>query len=220
MQCAGACPSGAIEATGRDVSAEEVLDELDKDRVFYEESDGGITVSGGEPVSQPQFTRAVLQLAKAQGFHTCIETCGHGSAACVVETAAQADLVLWDLKDTDETRHLSLTGAPLGPLLRNLQALDAVQRAPNIILRCLLIDGVNATREHLEGVRSVAASLRHCRGVELIAYHPFGGSKYERLGREPMNLSGVSTDAVVEARQLLESLGVTCLPESHLHSRL
>lgn len=180
MTCAEGCYARALEVAGREMTAEDVIAEVEKDRVFYEESGGGMTLSGGEPLYQFEFTRAILQ--GAGGLHTCVETCGFGPSRHFLEIVPLVDLLLWDVKDTDEARHEANTGVPLAPILDNLRAVD--EAGGVTILRCLLIDGVNLDERHLDRVAGIHRSLRNCRGIELLRYHALGESKHARLGIE------------------------------------
>jgi pyruvate formate lyase activating enzyme len=122
-----------------------------------------------------------------------------------------ADLFLWDLKDTDPARHKANTGAPLEPLLDNLRLVDSLGAAS--VLRCILLAGINLEERHLERVAEVCRSLRNCRGVELLPYHPLGGSKAERLGRTSEAQPGwePAPEAVERAAGALRALGVPLL---------
>lgn len=187
LLCADQCYSGALEAVGKEMSVGEVMAEVMKDRIFYEKSGGGLTVSGGEPMAQFEFTRSLLESAGSGGIHTGMETCGYGPAERFREIVPLVDLFLWDIKDTDEARHRAYTGVALGPILENLRLVDAA--GGKTILRCLLIPEVNLREEHLDAIASLYRSLVNCIGVELLAYHPFGVSKSARLGVEPTDAS-------------------------------
>jgi len=180
MRCAEACPALALEATGREMTAEQVLAEVEKDRVFYEESGGGVTLSGGEPMLQFAFTRDILGAARSAGLHTCLETSGFGPLDTLLEIVPLVDLFLWDIKDTDPERHKRNTGAPLDAILRNLSVADNAGAA--ILLRCIVLQGVNLNNQHLDRLLEIRAGLKHCRGIELLPYHSLGDSKHQRLG--------------------------------------
>lgn len=124
----------------------------------------------------------LLREAKTAGLHTAVETCGFFEEAWLSEAVPVTDLFLWDFKDSDEGRHLANTGVSLQPILKNLRAAD--EQGASIRLRCILIRSVNLTREHLEAIAGLYASLRHAEGVELLPYHTYGASKGRQLGRE------------------------------------
>jgi pyruvate formate lyase activating enzyme len=208
LACAADCPAGALEAVGREVSAGEVLAEVEKDRVFYEASGGGLTLSGGEPALQPWFTLELLGMARAARIHACVETCGFGPKETFAALAPLTDLFLWDLKATDPESHRARTGAPLEPILDNLRLADALGAAS--VLRCILLAGVNLDDRHLAGVIRTFRALQNCRGVELLPYHPLGESKAERLGRpaERHPQWEPTAPALEAARRALAAAGV------------
>lgn len=181
MACTDACPALALETTGKGMTVEQVLAEVEKDRVFYEESDGGMTLSGGEPMLQFEFTRDLLAAARSAGLHTCVETSGFGATDEYLEIAPLVDLFLWDIKDTDPDRHRANTGAALDPILHNLSAID--QAGAISILRCIVLNGINLNEQHLDRLIEIRDGLKHCTKIELLPYHSLGDSKHERLGR-------------------------------------
>ncbi len=181
-RCAEVCPAGARELAGRRVSVETVLETVAKDRAFYRET-GGMTLSGGEPLFQPEFTLALLRGAKRAGFHTCLDTSGFASREVVDQLPGAADLVLYDLKESDPVRHREYTGVPLEPILANLARIDAA--GMELVLRCPLIPKLNRRMEHADAIARIAGTLRHLRRIDLMAYHPLGESKSKRLGRAP-----------------------------------
>ena len=201
FRCVDACPTAALESVGREVTVEDVMAEVERDRVFYEQSDGGMTVSGGEPLAQAGFTNALLDAAHGAGFHTCAETCGLASEEAVLDMARRTDLLLWDLKDTDADRHMRNTGGPLETVLSNLTVVD--REGHETLLRCILVEGVNLEVEHLDGIATVWAALSHSRGVELLPYHALGRSKLERLGRAVSEWGGAG-DPWVPAPERVE----------------
>ena len=180
----GACVSpicSALELSGEEMTAEEVLAEVRKDRLFYENSGGGITLSGGEPLYQTAFCLELLQRAKEDGLHVAIETCGFADAEQFRKTAEWVDLYLFDYKESDPERHEELTGAPLAPILRNLRQIDALGK--ETVLRCPIIPGINDRADHFRGIAALADSLRNVREVVVEPYHTLGTGKYPRLGR-------------------------------------
>ena len=206
MTCARGCNSRALEPVAREMTVEEALAEVEKDRAFYEESGGGLTISGGEPTAQMEFTLELASRAKAAGISTCIETCGFGPVDNFIGLIPVVDLFLWDIKDTDGTRHLTNTGVTLPPLLYNLRRLDHAGGAT--VLRCILLAGVNLNEEHLRGIAAICRELTSCRGIELLAFHPLGGSKLERLGTRPRPTADLapSSEAMSAARAYLAEL--------------
>jgi len=206
--CAAACPTGARQLTGRTWTVREVLEAVLRDRPFYDQSGGGVTFSGGEPLAQWRFLLACLEAAQAQGLHTAVDTSGFASQRTVLAVAAWTDLFLYDLKVLDPKRHLRFTGVPLAPITRNLRALDAT--GARIWLRMPLVPGYNDDRANLEAVATFAASLRHTRRLHLLPYHRLGAEKYARLGgADPMGDAPSPTpDAVEAAAALLRGHGL------------
>ena len=169
------------ETVGRTVTVEEALRELVRDRVFYETSGGGITVSGGEPLMQPDFVSALLSQCKKAGLHTALETCGFSSPRVFRQVTEHCDLVLFDIKETDPRRHREYTGVPPEPILRNLEALNRA-KVP-FVLRLPVVPGFNDRTDHFEKVRVLAEGLEFCRGIQIMPYHRLGEYKYQQLGR-------------------------------------
>lgn len=173
---------GALESAGREASVEEVLEEVLKDKIFYENSSGGMTLSGGEPLAQFEFSLELLKRAKAEGLHTAIETCGFVSAEKMEEIVQYTDLFLFDYKETDPELHTRFTGADNRLILQNLELLNRIGK--EIILRCPLIPGCNDRTEHFLGIAETANRLEYVLHVELEPYHPLGEGKVASLGRE------------------------------------
>ncbi len=209
-KCAAECPTGALEAVGREMSMEEILDICERDRAFYGEK-GGITVSGGEPMFWPEETLALLRAAKERGLTTAVETCGFFAPKYVSELVKYADLLLWDVKDTDEARHLRYTGVGTAKIMDNLRLADRL--GGRTLLRCILVNGVNATTEHAEKVAQLCRELEHCQGVEWLPYHAYGGSKNAQLGGEDNGREDwiPTKEQIDRMRKLTERCGCKCV---------
>jgi len=179
--CTERCYAKALEMIGREMSVEDVLADVEKDQPFYETSGGGVTVSGGEPLYQFEFTFALLQEAKRRGLHTCIETCGFAPFHRLERLAPYVDLFLYDYKETDPSRHRQDTGAPREVIVENLIRLDHL--GAKTILRCPIIPGLNARDEHFTGIAALANCLGNIQEIHLMPSHPLGKSKSERLGK-------------------------------------
>jgi pyruvate formate lyase activating enzyme len=180
--CVAACPTNARQCAGRRMSVDEVMTEILRDRIFYEESGGGVSFSGGEPLVQPAFVGELLDRCRARGLHAVLDTCGFAPTATFLSVAAKADLVLFDLKLMDEARHEQFTGVSNKLILANLQALDAVHQ--RIWARVPLIPGVNDHPENLEALAQFLRPLKQVRQVNLLPYHQTGLAKFARLGAE------------------------------------
>jgi len=202
--CTEVCPTGAVEHSGKWLSTAEVFREAQKDAVFYRTSGGGITVSGGEPLSRPAFTAEFLQLCTNAGFHTALETSGFAGEAALAQVLPHCDLVLFDIKETDPNRHLAFTEVPLQPILDNLRRIDAAGIPTR--LRLPVIPGWNDREEHFRAARALAGTLLHCTGLEVMPYHQIGAYKYALLQR-PYRCAAVeapSPSTVAHWRSLVE----------------
>lgn len=179
--CADACPSGALTRIGRSYTLDEVMDVVLKDRPFYEQSGGGLTLTGGEPMAQALFAISLAARAKKEGLHVCVETSGCCIQADLIKMADHCDLFLFDVKETDARLHRAYTGVPMALIHENLRALD--EKGAQLVLRCPVIPGYNAREDHFLKVAQLASSLKNVQGIELEPYHPLGISKCERIGR-------------------------------------
>ncbi len=178
--CVEACPAGALEAAMRELTPAEVLAEVLRDNAFYG-AEGGITLTGGEPLAQGEEALSLLRMCKAHGIGTAVETCGFFDPELIPELSQCVDLLLWDYKDADGARLRKWTGAPDRRDIDNLIACDRAG-IPSV-LRCVMVNGVNIDAARRDGIVSLYTQLVNCRGVELLPYHPYGGSKEAALGR-------------------------------------
>ena len=181
-RCVEACQTGAIEAVGRTVSASDVIDEVLKDKIFYETSGGGMTISGGEPLMQAEFSLELLRLARNAGIHTAVETSGYAKEEVIRSIAPYTDLFLYDCKLCDDKRHKEYTGVSNESILRNLRLIDALGK--DVVLRCPIIPTVNDNEEHFSAVSRLADSLSCVLRIEVLPYHPLGEGKAIALGRD------------------------------------
>jgi pyruvate formate lyase activating enzyme len=179
--CAAVCVTGALALIGRRVSAEEVLAEVLRDEPFYRNSGGGMTLSGGEPFYQAEFSLALLILAKERGLHTCVETSGAAAFEILRTALAVTDLFLYDVKETNGERHRLFTGVSGCLIQENLEKLDAA--GASILLRCPVIPGYNDREEHFREIGRLANRLRNVTGIDLEPYHPLGISKAASIGK-------------------------------------
>jgi pyruvate formate lyase activating enzyme len=180
--CVEACPTGAREMVGREVAADEVMEEVLRDRVFFRGSGGGVTLSGGEPLAQPTFLRALLTLARCHGIHTAVDTCGFAPRETLLGLVPLVDLFLFDVKLLDDRRHRELTGLPSAPILRNLRVLAAAH--PAVWIRVPVVPGHTDDERDLAAIAELANELPGVRHVSLLPYHATGSAKARRLGRD------------------------------------
>lgn len=197
-KCAAECYTDALELVGTEKSVEEIIAEVMKDEAFYENSGGGMTLSGGEPMFQFDFTYELLKRAKENGLHTCIETCGFAKWEQYEKIADLVDIFLFDYKETDPGKHKEFTGVTNELILENLKKLD--EKGCKTVLRCPIISGLNDTDEHFTGIAKTANSLRNVLEINVEPYHPLGKGKSEMLGKEYFSddLSFADDNAVKE----------------------
>jgi pyruvate formate lyase activating enzyme len=184
--CVEACAAAAREICGRRVTVDELITELERDVIFFDDSGGGVTLSGGEPMAQPIFARALLRACREHGIHTAIETCGYAPADVFMEIAHAADLVLFDLKILDRDKHRHYTGVWNDRILGNLEALAATGWP--MVARIPVIPGINDSDDDAQGFASYLSQVG-VGSVELLPYHRIGSQKYRRLGL-PARLDG------------------------------
>ena len=180
-KCTEQCYAGARELIGQSMSVEDVLTEVMKDKLFYETSGGGMTLSGGEPMFQFEFTLELLKQAKAAGLHTAMETCGFAPIERYLAVAPYVDLFLFDIKETDSVRHQEYTGVPMDPIHASLFALD--RAGAKTILRCPVIPGLNDRENHFHAIAALANQLKNVQSINILPYHPLGEGKLKRLGK-------------------------------------
>ena len=178
--CTRVCYAEALVLHGREATVAEVLAEVEKDRLFYENSGGGMTLSGGEPLAQPAFALALLREGRRLGLHTALDTSGDVPWPLLEEAAGLADLVLYDVKCVDPERHREGTGRPNDRLLAGLEKLGH-GRTP-ICIRVPVIPGFNDDPEALAAIGRLADGLPAVEEVELLRYHGLGEGKYGSLG--------------------------------------
>ena len=180
-KCTDICYAEALKTIGKLMTADEVFDEIIKDHIFYETSGGGVTLSGGEPLFQPKFAEEILKRCKESNIHTCIETSGLAKSNDLLAAAKYTDLFLFDIKETDTSRHINYTGIDNYSILENLSVLD--KSGALIILRCPIIPGLNDCEEHLSGIARIANSLKNIQRIEIQPYHSLGLSKAQAIGK-------------------------------------
>lgn len=193
---------------GRPAAVADVLAEVLLDRLFYDESGGGVTISGGEPLAQPQFTLALLEACRGQGIHTVLDTTGFGRRENLLAAARAADLVLYDLKAFDDDLHRRLTGVSNRTVLENLRCLANEHR--RIWIRVPVVPGFNDGLEDLARLAEFVAGLPGVELVNLLPFHRTGLHKFARLGLSH-GLDGVETpspELMAGAEQVFAAAGL------------
>lgn len=178
-RCMAVCSKAALCTVGEVYDISTVMNIVMRDLPYYISSNGGITISGGEPFLQASFLIKLLIQAKKQNLHTCVETCGYCSPQAIMEAVPYTDLFLFDYKLTDERLHLEHTGVSNIKILENLHLLHRVN-AP-VILRCPIIPGINDTAEHYEAIETLS-HFRNVQKVEYLPYHTLGVGKAAQVG--------------------------------------
>lgn len=180
--CVKGCNVGALETVGKSITVDEAMAEIMSDRVFYQTSKGGVTVSGGEPTAQPEFTLSLLTACKNEGLNTCVETCGWCDEKTILSLIPVTDLFLFDWKLTNDELHKKYTGVSNARIIDNLALLNENDAA--VILRCPLIPTINMNNEHYDGIASIVNCFKCIQRVDLEPYHPMGMGKSSALGRD------------------------------------
>lgn len=182
-KCIDVCPTNALKIFGHSYTPGEIIDEVIKDKDFFVNSKGGLTLSGGEALLQLDFATNILKLAKENGLHTCLETAGNVLQRSFSQVMPYVDLFLFDYKLTNSTLHKLWTGANNDQLLVNLEYIYNSGAA--IVVRCPIIPGVNDTDEHFNGIVAMSQKYPNLKGIELMPYHEFGKDKFRQLGHNP-----------------------------------
>lgn len=207
-ECTSVCYAEAREIVGREMTVDAVMAEIMRDAAFYDESGGGVTFSGGEPLLQGEFLLALLQACKAQGLHTALDTCGYAPTSTLSAVRQHVDLFLYDVKLMDDQRHRQVTGVSNGPILDHLRLLAA--DGQRVILRVPVIPQVNDDEENIRQIAALARGLPSIERIDLLAYHRIGNNKYDRLDRpNPMpETVPPSPDRLSDIVRAFESAGL------------
>lgn len=180
--CVPACPAQARERVGREVSPREILDAVRRDSPFFDESGGGVTFSGGEPLAQPAFLGELLTLCGGEDIHRVVDTTGHAAPEIFHEIADRTDLFLYDLKVIDPALHLQYTGQSCEWILENLEGL--ARKHKPVEIRVPVIPGLNDDEKNLAATIEVVRPMRNVTGITLLPHHRPAMDKYARFGLE------------------------------------
>jgi pyruvate formate lyase activating enzyme len=207
-ECADVCYSEARQVVGRQMGLAEVLDEIRQDQVFFEESGGGVTLSGGEPLFQKDFSLAILKACRKQDIHTVLDTCGYTSWQAFEQVRPYVNLFLYDLKAIDPVRHLQFTGQSNERILENLERLSGA--GANLLVRIPVIPGVNADEAEMRQIGTYLSSLPLPPPVELLAYHNIAEAKYAGLDLDYTlaDIHAPTGDQLILYAELLRAFGL------------
>ncbi len=209
--CTVACPSGALVKYGQRLSVEDALQELLRDKIFYEQSGGGVTLSGGEPLLQGDFTLSLLKELKRAGIHTAVDTCGFVKREILEKVLPYTDQFLYDVKILGEEKHRKYTGQSNAIILANLTFL--VQRGANIEIRIPLIPNVNDSDEEIRAVGAFLNGIGFCGGVRLLPYNTYAKGKYLALneGKRYLNAERQNEEKLLRLQAILKEENITPL---------
>lgn len=202
---------GTVKVMGRDVTAGEIIDEIVKDYTYYRRSGGGLTLSGGESLLQPDFSEALLRGCKELGISTAIESTGFASMETISRLLPHIDYFLMDIKHMDSKKHKEFTGQSNEKILKN--AIEIAKRANSLTIRVPVIPGFNDTEKEISDIAEFAAKLHGVREIHLLPYHRMGSDKYRWLGRE-YSLSDImppTEEKMNSLKEVAKRAGIECI---------
>jgi pyruvate formate lyase activating enzyme len=181
--CVEACPTNALALDGRDVTTEDVVEEIGRDAVFHDVSGGGVTFSGGEPLAQAEFVRVTAAAAKARGVPTTLESSFHAPWTSIERLLDVIDMFIVDVKVADPEAHRVATGVTNDLILANVRRLaDVLRGTGRMLIRVPLVPGYTATPENLRAIADIVADIDPALPVELLNFNPLASAKYRRMG--------------------------------------
>ncbi len=209
--CASACPAAAMVLSGKKMTVAAVIDELRKDEIHYRRSGGGITLSGGEALAQPEFTAELLAACKARGWHTAMESTGIAPLAVLERVIPLVDLLLLDIKSFYSARHEEFTGHPNEVILRNALVISGL--AKNIAIRVPVIPHFNDDEQSIRAIATFVTYLKNVSRLHLLPYHSYGQNKYTLLGRkyDMIDIKAPDDNQLLRLKGVVESLGIECV---------
>ncbi len=209
--CVEACPNEARSLMGKEMTAQEVFNDVNSDAIFYEKSGGGVTISGGDPLLQYDFVIEILKLCKAAGFHTAIDTSGYATWEIFKQVLKNVDLVLYDLKHMDNAEHIRCTGVSNELILDNARRIIKEMPSIKMLARIPIVPGYNDSKENIiMTARFISRELDKSIKVHLLPYHRMAETKYERL-EEPhlaLKIESPTDEYMEELRKIVESFGL------------
>ena len=209
-ECTNVCPSGALVLKGKTMTIQQAIKELKKDATIFRRSDGGVTLSGGEPLVQHDFASQLLLACKSQGWNTAIETTGFGSSEAIEKVIPYVDTVLLDIKHIDPYTHKKFTGISNEVILKNAKRISQITKT---VVRVPIIPGFNYSYKDIEDIAKFVKTLNNVDTIHLLPYHTFGENKYDLLGIEYTldGLKRLSKEDLNEHKRIVESHGIKCI---------
>ena len=203
-RCTSVCCSNALCFVGEEMTPEAVMEQVLRDRAVYEETGGGLTLSGGEPFFQAEFTIRLLQLAKEYSLHTAVETSGYTEPSVICRAAAYTDLFLYDYKMTDDSSYKKFCGVSNQVILSNLTLLNTLNA--HVILRCPIVPGYNDTQEHIYAIAEIAKTHTCVKQIHLEPYHRLGLEKARKLNVDVADIMPPESGEMELYRQSVQSI--------------
>lgn len=203
-KCETYCPNDARKICGREMSVDDVVAEVVKDKAFYDASGGGVTFSGGECMLQIDFLAELLKECKKQGIHTAVDTAGCVSWDRFEKIMSYTDLFLYDVKCASDELHKEWTGVSNELIIDNLNRLSADFKG-DIIIRVPVIGGVNDTKAEIQKIADILRDVK-CKDIELLPYHKMGEHKYDALGDESVEFSVPTDEVMEEFKEIIKSV--------------
>jgi pyruvate formate lyase activating enzyme len=208
-KCVEACPENAREHVGKFITVREAFDEAMKDEIFYKRSGGGVTLSGGDPFAQPEFSAGILKLCKEAGVHTAVDICGYTQWKIMEPIMPYVDLVLYDLKHMDSAEHRKLTGVPNNLILENIKKIHKLNKT--IFIRIPVIPGLNDSIQNIEATADfIVKELDPSVQVNILPFHRLGESKLVQLEKPFVRLTAEPPDEnyMTHLKEVLEARGL------------
>ena len=200
----GKCPTGARETIGYEIGVPGLMKEINKDRIFYEQSGGGVTFSGGEPFYQAQFLIETLIRCREECINTAVDTCGYCDTGAILEAAEITGYFLYDIKFMDNARHVKFCGAPNDIILKNLESLSDTKT--KLLLRIPVVPGVNDDMAEMKSIFEFTKNMKNIEAVHLLPYHNIQTAKYNKIGKQ-YELSDVSGDESPNMKEIKNLFG-------------
>lgn len=215
LQCVEVCYTGAIKLYGYKMTVKEVFEKVEKDIPFYTNSNGGVTVSGGEPLCQTKFVTELFKICKEIGIHTTLDTCGYANKDSFKKVLPYTDLVLYDLKFIDEQEHEKYTGKKNNLISNNLYFINSYVKSSNLqmIIRVPIIPGINDSKKNIIDIIAYIKKLDKTIKIEILPYHRLGISKYSMLDRE-YKLNQVKTctkKRILDIKKIFNQHNLDCI---------
>lgn len=206
-ECRDVCAYEALEIVGEEMTVKHVMEEVEKDRIFFDNSGGGITFSGGEPLMQPDFLEALLDECQKRNIQTTVDTSGYAPSEILERIAGKVDLFLYDIKFIDDEKHKEHIGASNKIILENLERLS--KEGKKIFIRIPLVAGVNDDEKNIRKTAEFLLPLKNLRQINLLPYHKGGVEKYKRLRKEnpPASFMPSSYERTKKIKRMLENYG-------------